>query len=129
MTYAAYAHRGAYPLIVTALLAAGFVLAALRPGSATANDPLIRRLVYAWVAQNIVLVISSILRLDLYVGIYSLTYWRIAAFVWMGLVAAGLALIIVRIALGKVQSVAAFGQSSVAVADALCLLLRQLRRH
>jgi hypothetical protein len=53
------------------------------------------------VAQNIVLVISSILRLELYVGIYALTYWRVAAFVWMGLVAAGLALIIARIALGK----------------------------
>jgi hypothetical protein len=101
LSYAAYAHRGAYPLIVTALLAAGFVLAALRPGSATSADPLIRRLVYAWVAQNIMLVISSILRLDLYIGIYALTYWRIAAFVWMGLVAAGLALIVARIALGK----------------------------
>ncbi|MFD1982090.1 DUF4173 domain-containing protein [Mesorhizobium newzealandense] len=101
LSYAAYAHRGAYPLIVTALLAAGFVLAALRPGSATSADPLIRRLVYAWVAQNIMLVISSILRLDLYIGIYALTYWRVAAFVWMGLVAAGLALIIARIALGK----------------------------
>ncbi|WP_027055471.1 DUF4173 domain-containing protein [Mesorhizobium erdmanii] len=101
LSYAAYAHRGAYPLVVTALLAAGFVLAALRPGSETSADPLIRRLVYAWVAQNIMLVISSILRLDLYIGIYALTYWRIAAFVWMGLVAAGLALIIARIALGK----------------------------
>ncbi|RNJ44269.1 hypothetical protein B5V01_29800 [Mesorhizobium erdmanii] len=101
LSYAAYAHRGAYPLIVTALLAAGFVLAALRPGNETSKDPLIRRLVYAWVAQNIMLVISSILRLDLYVGIYALTYWRIAAFVWMGLVAAGLALIVARIALGK----------------------------
>ncbi len=101
LSYAAYAHRGAYPLIATALLAAGFVLAALRPGSETSGDPLIRRLVYAWVAQNIVLVISSILRLDLYIGVYALTYWRIAAFVWMGLVAAGLALIIARIALRK----------------------------
>jgi hypothetical protein len=101
LSYAAYAHRGAYPLIVTALLAAGFVLAALRPGSETSGDPLIRRLVYAWVAQNIVLVISSILRLDLYIGVYALTYWRIAAFVWMGLVASGLALIIARIALRK----------------------------
>ncbi|MFC3326512.1 DUF4153 domain-containing protein [Mesorhizobium cantuariense] len=101
LSYAAYAHRGAYPLIVTALLAAGFVLAALRPGSETSADPLIRRLVYAWVAQNIMLVISSILRLDLYIGIYALTYWRVAAFVWMGLVASGLALIIARIALGK----------------------------
>ncbi|ESX87652.1 MULTISPECIES: DUF4173 domain-containing protein [unclassified Mesorhizobium] len=101
LSYAAYAHRGAYPLIATALLAAGFVLAALRPGSETSGDPLIRRLVYAWVAQNIVLVISSILRLDLYIGAYALTYWRIAAFVWMGLVASGLVLIIARIALGK----------------------------
>ncbi|MFA6156999.1 DUF4173 domain-containing protein [Mesorhizobium sp.] len=101
LSYAAYAHRGAYPLIVTALLAAGFVLAALRPGSATSADPIIRRLVYAWVAQNIMLVVSSILRLDLYIGVYALTYWRIAAFVWMGLVGAGLALIIARIALGK----------------------------
>lgn len=101
LSYAAYAHRGAYPLIVTALLAAGFVLAALKPGSETSRDPLIRRLVYLWVAQNIVLVISSMLRLDLYIGVYALTYLRIAAFVWMGLVAAGLALIIARIALGK----------------------------
>ncbi|TIO06549.1 DUF4173 domain-containing protein [Mesorhizobium sp.] len=101
LTYAAYAHRGAYPLVVTALLAAGFVLAALRPGSAPSSDPFIRRLVYVWVAQNIVLVISSILRLDLYIGVFALTYWRVAAFVWMGLVAAGLALIITRIALEK----------------------------
>lgn len=101
MTYAAYAHRGAYPLIVTALLAAAFVLAAMRPGSTTSSDPVIRRLVYLFVAQNVLLVISSILRLDLYVGIYALTYWRIAAFVWMGLVATGLVLILVRIALEK----------------------------
>ena len=32
LTYAAYAHRGAYPLIATALLAAAFVLVAMRPG-------------------------------------------------------------------------------------------------
>lgn len=101
MSYATYAHRGAYPLIVTALLAAGFVLAAMRPGSRTSDDRTIRTLVYVWTAQNVCLVLSSILRLDLYVGVYSLTYWRIAAFLWMGLVAAGLLLIIARIALGK----------------------------
>ena len=100
MTHAEYAHRGAYPLIVTALLAAGFVLLAMRPGSETSGNRLIRGLVYAWVAQNVLLVVSSILRLDLYVSVYSLTYWRIAAFVWMMLVAAGLCLIMARIALG-----------------------------
>jgi hypothetical protein len=101
MTFAEYAHRGAYPLILTALLAAGFVLLALRPGSEAASSPVIRLLVYVWVAQNILLVCSSIHRLDLYVGVYGLTYLRIAAFIWMGLVVAGLALIVARIALRR----------------------------
>ena len=101
MTHAEYAHRGAYPLIVTALLAAGFVILALRPGSEGERSPLIRGLVYLWIAQNIWLVISSILRLDLYVEAYALTYWRVAAFIWMMLVAIGLALILMRIVLGR----------------------------
>ena len=61
----------------------------------------IRPLVYLWVGQNVLLVASSILRLDLYVDIYMLTYWRIAAFIWMGLVALGLILIVARIALSR----------------------------
>lgn len=101
ITYAAYAHRGAYPLILTALLAAGFVLAAMRPGGPAEQSKVIRPLVYLWVAQNVLLVASSILRLDLYVQIYLLTYWRIAAFVWMLLVALGLLLIVARIVLQR----------------------------
>ncbi|BAC52883.1 blr7618 [Bradyrhizobium diazoefficiens USDA 110] len=101
MTYAAYAHRGAYPLIATALLAAAFVLVAMRPGEPADKSKVIRPLVYLWVGQNVLLVASSILRLDLYVGIYMLTYWRIAAFIWMGLVALGLILIVARIALDQ----------------------------
>jgi hypothetical protein len=101
LTYAGYAHRGAYPLIVTALLAAAFVLVAMRPGGPAENSKVIRPLVYLWVGQNVLLVASSILRLDLYVDIYMLTYWRIAAFIWMGLVALGLILIVARIALNR----------------------------
>ncbi|SFI98185.1 DUF4153 domain-containing protein [Bradyrhizobium sp. cf659] len=101
LTYAAYAHRGAYPLIATALLAAAFVLVAMRPGGPVEKSKVIRPLVYLWVGQNVLLVASSILRLDLYVGIYMLTYWRIAAFIWMGLVALGLVLIVARIALNR----------------------------
>jgi hypothetical protein len=97
MTYAAYAHRGAYPLMVTALLAGGFVIAAMQPGSTAAQSRVMRLLVLAWIAQNVLLVVSSILRLDLYIAVYSLTMWRIAAFIWMGLVAAGLVWLIVRI--------------------------------
>lgn len=101
MSHADYAHRGAYPLIVTALLAAAFVLAAMRPGGAGETSRPIRLLVYAWIAQNIMLCISSILRLDLYVEVYSLTELRVAAGIWMGLVAIGLLLILLRIALRR----------------------------
>lgn len=99
LTYAAYAHRGAYPLILTALLAAGFILIATRRPMAR-HGRLIRGLIFAWTAQNVMLVISSMLRLDLYIQVYSLTMWRIAAFVWMLLVAVGLVLIAVRMARG-----------------------------
>jgi hypothetical protein len=93
VTLADYAHRGAYPLIATALLAGLFVLVTLRPGSETAAVPLIRRLVVIWVGQNIFLVASSILRTIDYVEAYSLTRLRIAALAWMLLVAIGLFLI------------------------------------
>jgi Domain of unknown function (DUF4173) len=101
MTYATYSHRGAYPLIATALLAAGFVIAAMRPGSATEASRVIRILVFIWTGQNVLLVISAILRLDLYVEMYSLTYWRAAAFIWMFLVVVGLILIVTRIAFNR----------------------------
>jgi len=101
MSHAEYAHRGAYPLIVTALLAAGFVLVAMRSNGPAKNSKWIRPLVLAWTAQNVVLVISSILRLDLYVATFTLTYLRLAAFIWMVLVAVGLLLIFVQIARRK----------------------------
>jgi hypothetical protein len=104
MSYAAYAHRGAYPLIVTALLAGAFVLAAMQPGTAVERSRVIRALVFLWVGQNVLLVISSMLRLKLYVEVYSLTGWRCAAFVWMLLVAGGLILIVIRIALDRPNS-------------------------
>ncbi|PJI92960.1 uncharacterized protein DUF4173 [Yoonia maricola] len=94
MTYAEYAHRGAYPLLVTALLAGVFALLA-QPYLGIGSG--VRRLLYFWIAQNVILVISSILRLDLYVDVYGLTRLRFAAFVWMVVVALGLVLIIMQL--------------------------------
>ncbi|MBA8832447.1 hypothetical protein BAE36_00135 [Rhizobium leguminosarum bv. trifolii] len=101
MSHAEYAHRGAYPLIATALLAAGFVLVAMRRGGPGDHSSLIRGLVHAWIGQNILLCLSSMLRLGLYVEVYSLTELRVAAGLWMGLVAIGLVLILLRILLNR----------------------------
>lgn len=99
MSHADYAHRGAYPLVATALLVAAFVLIAMRRGGPGDRSRLIRILVITWIAQNVLLCLSSILGLDLYVETYSLTCLRLAAGIWMGLVATGLIFIPLRITL------------------------------
>lgn len=97
VSFADYAHRGAYTLIATAVLAGLFVLVFLRPGSRTANSRMVRILVTVWVAQNLFLVASTVLRTLDYIEVYSLTRMRIAALLWMGLVALGLVLICWRL--------------------------------
>ncbi|TPE58573.1 DUF4173 domain-containing protein [Sandaracinobacter neustonicus] len=97
VTLADYAHRGAYLLIATALLAGLFVLVALRPGTPMAQNPRLRALVSLWIAQNILLVASSMLRTIDYVQAYSLTVLRLSALLWMLLVAIGLLLICLRL--------------------------------
>jgi hypothetical protein len=89
MSYAEYAHRGAYPLLATALLAGAFALAAT-PFLGERRG--LRPLMLLWLAQNVALCLSALLRLDLYVEVYGLTYLRVHAAIWMALVAAGLAL-------------------------------------
>lgn len=100
VTMADYAHRGAYALIATALLAGAFVLVLLAPGSRAAASPAARALVVLWVVQNLMLVASSALRTIDYVAAYSLTELRIAALAWMALVAVGLVLICWRMLFG-----------------------------
>jgi hypothetical protein len=90
MSFAEYAHRGAYPLLATAVLAGAFALAA-RPF--LEEHRLIRGLLLLWLAQNVVLCGAAAMRLELYVGAYGLTYLRLHALIWMALVAAGLGLI------------------------------------
>ena len=104
ITLADYAHRGAYPLIATALLAALFVLVTLRPGSSTAASLSVRRLVTLWIAQNLLLVASAGLRTWDYVAAYSLTVLRISALLWMALVAVGLVLVLWRMLAGRTAS-------------------------
>jgi hypothetical protein len=101
VTLADYAHRGAWSLIVAALLVAMFVLVALDPRSPVARLKAARRLVILWIAQTLFLVASSILRTWDYVESYSLTGFRVCALAWMGLVAVGLVLVCWRLLAGK----------------------------
>ncbi|MEM7269270.1 MAG: DUF4173 domain-containing protein, partial [Pseudomonadota bacterium] len=101
VTYAEYAHRGAYPLIVATMLAGGFILIAANARADEEQTRRIRRLIYLWLAQTGLLLGSSALRLAAYVEAYGLTHLRLAAFIWMVVVASGLMLIVIRIAVKR----------------------------
>jgi hypothetical protein len=92
-----YVRRGAYSLIVTVLLAAVFVVFALRKNSPASNNKTVRFLVYAWIAQNIALVASSAQRTMTYINETGWTEWRVSALLWMALVCVGLAAVIWRV--------------------------------
>ncbi|MCO4824038.1 MAG: DUF4173 domain-containing protein [Amylibacter sp.] len=98
MSYAKYAHRGAYPLVVTALLAGCFALAA-RPF--LDEGRFLKPLMIVWLGLNALLTLSSMYRLGLYVDAYGLTYLRVRAGIWMVLVAAWLGLIAWQIICSK----------------------------
>jgi len=89
VSYASYAHRGAYPLLITALLAGGFALAA-RPF--LNENRALKPLLVLWLVQNVALCASAALRLEIYIDAYGLTFLRIRALIWIALVAAGLLL-------------------------------------
>ena len=91
MSHAEYAHRGAYPLLVAALLAGVFALAA-RPF--TTGSAALRIALLGWLLQTLFLVVSSLTRLESYILTYGLTHLRLAALIWMGLVAAGILLVL-----------------------------------
>lgn len=93
-TYAEYTHRGAYPLLITALLSG--VMTVLFSQLAT-KDKLIRILTIFWMAQTLALLGSCVFRLSLYVDAYGLTLLRMWAVLWMVLVLTGISLIIVQL--------------------------------
>lgn len=97
VTYASYVHSGTYPLIASALLAGAVVLLAFPSNATQKPSRWAYALMYVWIIQNVFLILSAMQRMALYVDAYALTYLRIAAVVWMGLVAVGLILIVLRI--------------------------------
>lgn len=98
MTFATYAHSGAYPLMATSILAGIFALMS-RPF--TNGSRFLRSLLLLWIIQNVVLLTSALLRLDLYVEAYGLTYLRVRAGIGMFLVLVGLVLLVWQLARAK----------------------------
>lgn len=101
MSWAEYAHRGAYPLLGAALLAGAFAMIS-RPFARDSRE--VKALLILWLIQTVFLVCSSLFRLESYIDAYGLSRLRLAAVIWMGTVAAGLILIGWQVAAGRANT-------------------------
>lgn len=101
LTYAEYAHQGAYSLVVTTALAAFFIVWAFGENQPTRESRLARRLMYTWVVQNLFLLCSTLLRLARYVEEYSLSELRLYVMIWCVVVCLGFLSLIWRLRVAK----------------------------
>ncbi len=97
VTFSQYVHNGTYILIFTTVLAASFILFVTSSKKQLEKSPRIMGLLLAWITQNIILVLSNVMRMELYVEAFALTYLRLGVLIWLTLVVIGLVLIIVRL--------------------------------
>ena len=98
ITFAEYAHGGSYRLIFAVVMAAVVTTVFYRVRARASETPLTMVLAYAFVAQNVIVLVGAARRLQLYVDAYGLTRFRISAFLWMVLVLVGFALILAKLA-------------------------------
>jgi hypothetical protein len=98
VTYSGFVHEGVFALTTATLLSAATLTLLLQQDGAVSGHPATRALAYAWIAQNLLLIASVALRLELYVEAYSLTVARCGVWCFLGLVALGFVLLARRIA-------------------------------
>lgn len=101
MTYSQYARAGAYPLVFTVVIAAIYVLVTFGEGKEHYQSSAARIGVYLWIVQNMFMLASAANRLIQYIDWYSLTQLRLAALIWMAVVAVGIILIVARVYFNK----------------------------
>jgi len=102
ITLSQYLHNGTNSLIVSIILAVCVILYYFRGYlNFFENNKLIKYLAYIWIAQNIILVVSTAFRNTIYISDYGLTHKRIGVYVYLLLCIAGLVTTFVKISLQK----------------------------
>jgi Leucine-rich repeat (LRR) protein len=102
LTYSDYVHQGTGTLILSIIFAIMVILFFFRSQiNYYKNNKAIKILVYFWIMQNLMMVISTAYRNLLYINEYSLTYKRIGVYVYLLLAFIGLVTTLLKIAYTK----------------------------
>lgn len=98
LNYSELVHEGIQMLIVSIVFAILIIMYYFRGAlNFYKENKSIKLLAYAWIIQNIFMVISTAYRNKLYIDEYSLTYLRIGVYVWLLLAAIGLITTFIKI--------------------------------
>jgi len=99
MTFADFLHQGVGVLIFSVVISIALVLFVFRGQlNFESNQKSIKIWAYAWLAQNIIMLVSVAGKNAMYISAYGLTYKRIGVYVYVLLTAIGLILTINKIA-------------------------------
>ena len=97
VTFSSFVHSGVFSLVFAVLLSALVLTAVFQQADIVAREKSLRVLALFWIAQNIVLVASVLLRLKLYVDAYELSELRVYVAFFLLLVTAGFLLLAVHV--------------------------------
>ncbi|MBC7862825.1 MAG: DUF4173 domain-containing protein, partial [Bacteroidia bacterium] len=91
ITHSDFVHNGVGMLILSIIIAVSLLLFFFR-GNINFDETakILKIMVYIWIAQNIFMIVSTILRNNIYVAEYNLTYKRIGVYVYLTLTIVGL---------------------------------------
>ena len=102
ITFSQYLHNGTDSLIVSIILAVSVILFYFKGYlNFYEGNKWLKALTYLWIAQNIMLVISTAYRNTVYIGDYGLTHKRIGVYVYLILCITGLVTTFIKISMGK----------------------------
>ena len=98
VTNSQYVHEGVTSLIEAVLLSAAVLAVLFQQNGGISQSPTLKRLGYAWIAQNFILIAGVMLRLVRYIHASQLTLQRVYVLCFVLLVATGFVLLAVHIA-------------------------------
>lgn len=101
VTYSGFVHSGVNALTTTVVLSAIVLTSIFQQTLVVAGRRLLKILSGVWIAQNLFLLLSVGLRLKFYTEAYGMTVQRLGVLIFLVLVAAGYALLSVKIARDK----------------------------
>lgn len=98
VSHSTFVHNGVGILILSILIATGLIMFLCRKNfNELKNSKLLKALIYLWVFQNLIMLVSTASRNYIYIHDYNLTYKRIGVYVWLLLAAIGLILSFIKV--------------------------------